>query len=282
MLKDVLGLKSRTRYATLPPRPSPSVPDENRCPQCGGMIPAGNEGRLMVCPECGYHFPLGAWERISLITDEDSFVEFDAGVSSTDPLKFPGYDAKLIQSQELSGLNEAVVTGRASIKGVETVLGVMDSRFMMGSMGSVVGEKIARAFEAARKCRLPVVMFTASGGARMQEGMLSLLQMAKTSAAVKRFSNEGLLYISVLTHPTTGGVTASFATLADIIMAEPGATVGFAGARVIEQTIRQKLPSGFQKSEFLLEHGMVDLVVPRSELKDILHRLLKLHQGRRP
>jgi len=246
------------------------------------MIPAGNEGRLMVCPECGYHFPLGAWERISLITDEDSFVEFDAGVSSTDPLKFPGYDAKLIQSQELSGLNEAVVTGRASIKGVETVLGVMDSRFMMGSMGSVVGEKIARAFEAARKCRLPVVMFTASGGARMQEGMLSLLQMAKTSAAVKRFSNEGLLYISVLTHPTTRGVTASFATLADIIIAEPGATVGFAGARVIEQTIRQKLPSGFQKSEFLLEHGMVDLVVPRSELKDILHRLLKLHQGRRP
>jgi len=286
MLKDKLGFKSRSKYVTLPPRQEskPDTPGQQgeRCPHCGSLPPVEDEARrLMVCPECGYHFPMGAWERIQLITDEDSFVEFDAGMSSRDILGFPGYVEKLDCARQKTGLNEAVVTGRAAIYGEEVALGVMDSRFMMGSMGLVVGEKITRAFETARECKLPVIMFTASGGARMQEGMISLMQMAKTSAAVSRFSNSGLLYISVLTHPTTGGVTASFATLGDIVLAEPGATIGFAGARVIEQTIRQKLPSDFQKSEFLLDHGMIDLIVNREELKGFLYKMLRFHKGRK-
>lgn len=286
MIKDVLGLKSKTKYATLPPRSENRVRDggqiDNRCPQCGSLPPTKDgEDQLMVCPECGYHHPLGAWERIKVTADEASFAEFDADLSSGDPIGFPGYAEKLADSRQNTGLNEAVITGRATINYIELVLGVMDSRFMMGSMGSVVGEKITRAFEFARENRLPVVMFTASGGARMQEGMLSLMQMAKTSAAVSRFSQDGLLYVAVLTHPTTGGVTASFATLADILIAEPGATIGFAGARVIEQTIRQKLPPSFQRSEFLLEHGMIDRIVHRAELKGFLDNMLRLHKGRR-
>ncbi|MGE5544935.1 MAG: acetyl-CoA carboxylase, carboxyltransferase subunit beta [Bacillota bacterium] len=287
MLKDRLGFKSRSKYATLPPRQeskvgSPGQADE-RCPNCGSQPTLEDDARsLMVCQDCGHHFPLGAWERIQLITDEDSFVEFDAGMTSRDILGFPGYEEKLDCARQNTGLKEAVVTGRAAIYGEEVVLGVMDSRFMMGSMGLVVGEKITRAFETARDCKLPVVMFTASGGARMQEGMVSLMQMAKTSAAVSRFSQSGLLYIAVLTHPTTGGVTASFATLADIVLAEPGATIGFAGARVIEQTIRQKLPSNFQKSEFLFDHGMIDLIVNREELKGFLHKMLRFHKRRKP
>ncbi|NLW43914.1 MAG: acetyl-CoA carboxylase carboxyltransferase subunit beta [Syntrophomonadaceae bacterium] len=283
MLKDRLGFKSRTRYATVRPRGDASVQalDGERCPGCGNPFPDEDDARrLMVCPDCGYHFPLGVWDRIQLITDEDRFMELDADFISGDPLEFPGYMEKLDSARQQTGLKEAVVTGKGTIYGQEVILGAMDGRFMMGSMGLAVGEKIARAFEIARENRLPVVMFTASGGARMQEGMVSLMQMAKTSAAVERFSRSGLLYISVLTHPTTGGVTASFATLADIVLAEPGATIGFAGARVIEQTIRQKLPASFQKSEFLLEHGMIDAIVNREELKGFLYKLLRFHKGR--
>ncbi len=283
MLKDRLGFKSKTRYATVKPRWEASVktPDGERCPGCGSPPPVEDDARrLMVCPECGYHYPLGVWERVRLITDPDSFVELDANIVSGDPLGFPGYKEKLDSARHNTGLQEAVITGMGTVYGHDVVIGAMDGRFMMGSMGLAVGEKITRAFEIARELKLPVIMFTASGGARMQEGMVSLLQMAKTSAAVERFSKSGLLYISVLTHPTTGGVTASFATLADIVLAEPGATIGFAGARVIEQTIRQKLPASFQKSEFLLDHGMIDLIVKREELKEILYKLLRFHKGR--
>lgn len=283
MLKDRFIFKTKTRYATVKPRWEVNVKsaDDERCPGCGNPPPTDDDAkRLMVCPECGYHYPLGVWERVRLVTDGDSFVELDAGLVSGDPLDFPGYKEKLESARKNTGLQEAVITGMGRVYGHDVVIGAMDGRFMMGSMGLAVGEKITRAFEIARELKLPVIMFTASGGARMQEGMVSLLQMAKTSAAVERFSKSGLLYVSVLTHPTTGGVTASFATLADIVLAEPGATIGFAGARVIEQTIRQKLPAGFQKSEFLLDHGMIDLIVTREELKEILFKLLRFHKGR--
>lgn len=285
MLKDKFGFKSRTKYATLYPRQESYIDSKgnagDRCPHCGNIPSEDEARRLMVCKECGYNFPLGAWERVQLIADEDSFAELDADMLSGDPLDFPGYVEKLGCARQNTGLKEAVITGRAAIYGEEVVLGVMDGRFMMGSMGFVVGEKITRAFETAREDKLPIIMFTASGGARMQEGMVSLMQMAKTSAAVNRFSQSGLLYIAVLTHPTTGGVTASFATLADIVLAEPGATIGFAGARVIEQTIRHKLPSGFQKSEFLLEHGMIDLIINREEQKEFFYKMLRFHKGRK-
>jgi len=282
VLKDRFIFKTKTRYATVKPRWEVNVKsaDDERCPGCGNPPPTDDDAkRLMVCPECGYHYPLGVWERVRLVTDGDSFVELDAGLVSGDPLDFPGYKEKLESARKNTGLQEAVITGMGRVYGHDVVIGAMDGRFMMGSMGLAVGEKITRAFEIARELKLPVIMFTASGGARMQEGMVSLLQMAKTSAAVERFSKSGLLYVSVLTHPTTGGVTASFATLADIVLAEPGATIGFAGARVIEQTIRQKLPAGFQKSEFLLDHGMIDLIVTREELKEILFKLLRFHKG---
>lgn len=281
---DRLGFKSKSKYVTINPRPESNIESkryaDNRCPHCGSL-PEDDAKHLMVCQECGYHFPLGAWDRIQLITDEDSFVEFDSDMASSDLLGFPGYAEKLDRAQQETGLKEAVIAGKAAIYGEELVLGVMDSRFIMGSMGAVVGEKITRAFEIAKECRLPIVMFTASGGARMQEGMVSLLQMAKTSAAVNRFSKSGLLYMAVLTHPTTGGVTASFATLADLVLAEPGATIGFAGARVIQQTIRQKLPADFQKSEFLLDHGMIDLIINRDEQKEFLYRMIRFHKGRK-
>jgi acetyl-CoA carboxylase carboxyl transferase subunit beta len=233
----------------------------------------------LVCPRCSYHFPMNSGERIDLLVDENSFCEFDSGLTSCNILDFPGYEEKLTSGSNKSELNEAIVTGYANIAGCKVVLGVMDSNFMMASMGSVVGEKFCRAVERAINDRCPLIMCTASGGARMQEGMVALMQMAKTSSLLARFHDSGLLYISLLTHPTTGGVLASFASLADIIIAEPGALIGFAGPRVIEQTIKQKLPEGFQRSEFLLEHGMIDLVVNRKEIKEKLALLLKLHQG---
>jgi len=232
-----------------------------------------------VCPHCGYHFTVTAWERIQLLADEHSFVPLDAELRSHNYLDFPDYDDKLRFAEEESGLNEAILTGSASLGGIPVIVGVMESRFMMASMGSVVGEKICRAVEEAIKRSCPLILCACSGGARMQEGMLSLMQMAKTSAVLNRFHQKGLLYISILTNPTTGGVSASFATLADIIIAEPGALVGFTGPRVIEQTLRQKLPEGFQRAEFLLEHGMIDLVIPRSELTSTLTKLVALHQG---
>lgn len=250
---------------------------EVTCPNCHKTIPVSrlwaNEN---VCP-CGHHFRLSARQRISLVTDRDSFREMDAGLRSEDPLNFAGYQAKLATASLSSNEADAVICGTASIHGCECCLFVMEPAFMMGSMGTVVGEKITRLFEYALENRLSVVGFTVSGGARMQEGLLSLMQMAKVSGAVKRHSDGGLLYLTVLTDPTTGGVTASFAMEGDIILAEPGATVGFAGARVIEQTTRKQLPKGFQKSEFLLEHGFVDAIVSRKFQKETIAKLLILH-----
>ena len=233
---------------------------------------------LAVCPKCGYHFPLGGYYRLSTILDPGSFRELNEKYPAGNPLSFPGYRAKLELAQRRTGLNEAAVTAVGTIGGVKCVVGVLDSRFLMGSMSAAVGEKITLAIEYAAKNKLPLILFAASGGARMQEGILSLMQMAKTSAALARFAEKGLLYISVLTDPTTGGVTASFASLGDIILAEPGALIGFAGPRVIQQTIGETLPEGFQRSEFQMEHGFVDAVVPRSQLRAELSRLLRLHE----
>lgn len=230
-----------------------------------------------VCSKCDHHLRIGARERISLIVDENSFIEYDKEMKAVDPLNFPEYDEKISRAKEKSGEYEAVVTGEGKINDIPTVICVMNPEFMMGSMGSVVGEKITRAIENAIDKKLPVILFSASGGARMQEGILSLMQMGKTSAALSRLSDEGLLYISVLTDPTTGGVTASFAMLGDIILAEPKALIAFAGPRVIEQTIRQRLPEGFQRSEFLKEKGFVDKIVHRKDLKSMLHKILAIH-----
>ncbi len=250
-----------------------------KCNLCKKVIFAEDvEKGYYICPKCGGYYHMPALERIRMIADEGSFEEWDRELKPVNPMRYKGYLDKLRQQQEKTGLKEAVVTGKAKIDGTELVLGVCDSRFLMASMGENVGEKIARAVERATKMRLPVILFAASGGARMQEGIVSLMQMAKTSAVLKRHSEAGLLYISVLTDPTTGGVTASFAMLGDIILAEPGALIGFAGPRVIEQTIGQKLPKGFQRSEFLLEHGFLDGIVERKRLRESLSQILKLHE----
>lgn len=252
-----------------------------KCPRCLNMIMTDElEKNLRVCPECGYHARLTAPERIRLIADKESFREFDADMKSLNPIDFPDYEAKQKKLRESTGLNDAVVTGECTVRGEKCVLGVMDSRYMMASMGSVVGEKITRAFEYATEHKLPVIMFTASGGARMQEGIVSLMQMAKTSGAVARHSDAGLLYITVLTDPTTGGVTASFASLGDIIIAEPKVLVGFAGRRVIEGTIKQRLPDDFQSAEFMLEHGFADMIVERKSMRRTIAHILKLHPMR--
>jgi len=258
----------------------PFVPDSMwvKCPGCGAMLLMSDiEENDKICTKCGYHFRLTARERIALLADKDSFKEFDAELKSKNIIDFPDYNRKLKSSKLKSGENESVVTGRCTMGGYDTVLCVMEPGFMMGSMGTVTGEKITRAFEYATENMLPVVVCTVSGGARMHEGIMSLMQMAKTSGAVKRHSDAGLLYITVLTDPTTGGVTASFAMEGDIILSEPNALVGFAGPRVIEQTIRQKLPKGFQTSEFVLEKGFIDAVVNRKDLKVTLVRLLGFH-----
>ena len=253
---------------------------EKNCPNCHKDIPLSRLwANDLVCP-CGYHFRMKARQRIQMIADKGSFRELFSGMKSDNPLNFPGYKDKIETVRVASGEKEAVVCGSAMIGKQKCCLFVMESYFMMGSMGSAVGEKITSLFEYAIQYRLPVIGFTVSGGARMQEGLLSLMQMAKTSAAVKRHSDAGLLYIAVLTDPTTGGVTASFAMEADIILAEPGATVGFAGARVIEQTTKKALPEGFQTSEFVLEHGFIDSIIPRSNQKKYLTELLKMHDGR--
>ena len=233
-----------------------------------------------VCYECGYYFRVRTKNRIRMVADAGTFETWDNDLKTGNPLNFPEYEEKVAATQEKTGLNEGVTMGSCTINGEKTVLGVIDARFMMGSMGHVVGERITRAMEKATEQKLPVILFCCSGGARMQEGIISLMQMAKTSAAVKRHSDAGLLYIPVLTDPTTGGVTASFAMLGDIILAEPGALIGFAGPRVIEQTIGQKLPEGFQRAEFQLEHGFVDAIVERKDLKITLNRILKMHHSR--
>jgi acetyl-CoA carboxylase carboxyl transferase beta subunit len=250
-----------------------------KCNLCKKVILTEDvENGYYICPKCGGYYHMPAMERIQMIADQDSFEEWDRDMRPVNPMRYKGYLDKLKLQQEKTGLKEAVVTGRAKLDGNDVVLGVCDGRFLMASMGENVGEKIARAVERATEMQLPVVMFACSGGARMQEGIVSLMQMAKTSAALKRHSEAGLLYISVLTDPTTGGVTASFAMLGDIILAEPGALIGFAGPRVIEQTIGQKLPKGFQRSEFLLEHGFLDGIVERKQLKETLSQIIRLHQ----
>ena len=265
-------------------RRKPEAPEGilKKCNKCGAAILTDEviNGKY-ICPKCHGYFRIPAYKRIELVTDAGSFEEWDAkideGERPENPLNFRGYTEKVEALREKTGLDEAVVTGKATICGYPVVIGVCDGRFMMASMGHAVGEKITRAVERATKERLPVVLFTCSGGARMQEGIISLMQMAKTSAALKRHSDAGFLYIPVLTDPTTGGVTASFAMLGDIILAEPGALIGFAGPRVIEQTIGQKLPEGFQRAEFLLEHGFVDRIVTRDEMKEVLGQILKMH-----
>lgn len=269
----------RKNYITFTRRPE--VPEGllRKCNKCGGAIIAEDVKKdHYICPKCGGYFRVHARRRIEMITDEGSFEEWDSDLQGGNPLEYKGYEEKLKKLQEKTGLSEAVVTGKAKIDGREAVIGVCDGRFLMASMGEAVGEKIARAVERATKERLPVILFACSGGARMQEGIVSLMQMAKTSAALKRHSDAGLLYISVLTDPTTGGVTASFAMLGDVILAEPKALIGFAGPRVIEQTIGQKLPDGFQRAEFLLEHGFLDAIVERPQMKETLSKILALHE----
>lgn len=253
-----------------------------KCSKCGEIIYNGElERNLKICPKCGMHFRLNVYERLAIILDSASFMEYDEELSSEDPLKFKDireYEERIAEAQKKTGLREAVVSGEGKIEGQDIIVAAMDFHFMAGSMGSVVGEKITRAVEKAIEKRWPLLIVSCSGGARMQEGMLSLMQMAKTGAAIGRLHEAGLLYISLLTDPTTGGVTASFASLGDIIIAEKEATIGFTGRRVIEQTIKQNLPNNFQKPDFLLEHGLIDMVVDRKELKATLAKLLYLHQ----
>lgn len=249
------------------------------CKSCGrrAKISAWKEN-LYVCPFCGHYRAMGCEERFQAVFDDGSVRELDGGLQGKNLLDFPGYSEKLKETEKKTGLTESAVTKTGTIGGIPAVVAVMDSRFFMGSMSSAVGERITRAVEYADENHLPLIIFCASGGARMQEGIYSLMQMAKTSAAVQTFSDHGGLYISYLTHPTTGGVTASFASLGDITLAEPGALIGFAGPRVIEQTIGQKLPKGFQRSEYLEQHGFVDRIVDRSEMKKVLVDILKLHR----
>lgn len=272
--------KNRKEYTTIKVNTS-NVPDGllRKCKKCSSIVLAEDvKNNNYICPKCGGYFRVHAYRRIEMVVDKDSFEPMFEGLNTRNPLKMKGYEAKVQALRDKTGLDEAVTTGRATIGGNSVAIAVCDGRFLMASMGEVVGEKIARGVERATKEKLPVIIFTCSGGARMQEGMTSLMQMAKTSAALKRHSDAGLLYITVLTDPTTGGVTASFAMLGDIILAEPKALIGFAGPRVIEQTIHKKLPKGFQRSEFLLKHGFIDKIVERKDMKTVLEQILTMHR----
>ena len=271
--------KNRKSYIPLKSE-RPEVPEGllKKCNKCGAAILTEEvKSAGYICPKCQGYFRVHAYERIRMTVDEDSFEEWEKDMEFVNPLEFKGYEEKVKSLKEKTGLSEAVVTGKASIEGNPAVIAVCDGRFLMASMGQVVGEKITRAVERATKEQLPVIIFACSGGARMQEGIVSLMQMAKTAAALKQHSDAGLLYVSVLTDPTTGGVTASFAMLGDVILAEPKALIGFAGPRVIEQTIGEKLPKGFQRSEFLLEHGFIDRIVERKETRTVLGNILQMH-----
>jgi len=293
------GFFKKTKYITMPRKTQvksishlnflgvqeevqPSIPDGmwQKCKKCGQILYTKDvEEQDQVCPDCGYHFRLSASQRIQQLMDPDTFEPWDEDLVLQNPLQDNKYLEKMKQLQEQTGLGDALISGKGSLGGYAIVLGVMDSGFLMGSMGTVVGEKLTRAIERATQQKLPVVLFTASGGARMQEGIFSLMQMAKTSAALAKHQEAGLLSIIVLTDPTTGGVTASFAMLGDIILAEPEALIGFAGPRVIRQTIGQQLPEGFQTSEFLLQHGFIDQIVTRKEMKEVITKILALHEG---
>ena len=284
-LSNMFKKTSRRGYISLgegkPAHMAPEVPEGllKKCNVCKSAILTEDvKNGYYICPKCQNYFRVHAMHRIEMVADAGTFEEWDKGLTSGNPLHYKGYEEKVEALQEKTGLDEAVVTGKARIAGNEVVLAVCDGRFMMASMGKVVGEKITRAVEKATSERIPIIIFACSGGARMQEGIHSLMQMAKTSAALKRHHDAGCLYVSVLTDPTTGGVTASFAMLGDIILAEPGALIGFAGPRVIEQTIGQKLPKGFQRAEFLQEHGFVDQIVERPRLRETLAEIVAMHK----
>lgn len=280
MLEDLFKVVT-ARFNVDDSEKAPDAPAEKlfKCPRCSESCTADElEANSWVCPSCGYHSRISARQRLSITVDKGSFVEYDKDMTSLNPIDFPDYEEKIAGLREKTGLNEAVVTGECTIKGERCIIGIMDSHFMMASMGSVVGEKVTRAFERAAEKKLPLVLFTASGGARMQEGLVSLMQMAKTSGAAAKLSQAGGLYITVLTDPTTGGVTASFASLGDIIIAEPKVLVGFAGRRVIEGTIKQRLPEDFQSAEFTLENGFADMIVDRKNLRRTIAHLIRLHK----
>ena len=275
------GEKERTKKKNKKrQKAEPSIPDGMwiKCNTCKAIIYKKEVTEFKLCPNCDAHFRMSPSERIAITCDEGTWEELDAGMRTKNPMDYPDYDKVIEKAQKKAGILEGVVTGRCKICGQDTVLALMDSHFMMGSMGSVVGEKVTRAVEYATKNRLPIIIFTTSGGARMQEGIISLMQMAKVAEALGRHDEAGLLYITVLTDPTTGGVTASFAMLGDIILSEPKALIGFAGQRVIQGTIHQKLPEGFQRAEFQLEHGFVDRIVHREKLRGELGKILLLHK----
>ena len=277
---DIIGLFKKSKNELEEGGIVPTVPDnEVQCPSCKRFFEKSDLYRnRLVCKACGYHFRAGARNRLRFTCDKDTFREINPGVISQNPLNFPGYDDKIKAARKNSRESEGVICGTAEIRGEKCALFVMDPTFMMGSMGTAVGERLARLFEYATENSLPVVGFTASGGARMQEGILSLMQMAKVSGAVRAHSDAGNLYITVLTDPTTGGVTASFAMQGDVIISEPGALIGFAGRRVVEQTTSKKLPDNFQSAEFMLDHGFVDMIVPRGDLRGVLSKLLSMHK----
>lgn len=281
MIRDIFKKNYKKKYATIPSdKAKHDVPEGimMKCPECRkNVFTKDLMKNFKVCPSCDHHMKMTGFERVEILLDENTFVSMDDHLQTDNPLNFPSYTEKVKSDMKKTGLNEAVLTGVGALDGQQIVVAIMDAHFRMGSMGSVVGEKITRAVEKATELRVPFVIFTASGGARMQEGVLSLMQMAKTSVALRRHSDHGLLYISILTHPTTGGVSASFASVGDINLAEPKALIGFAGRRVIEQTVREKLPEDFQTAEFLLDHGQLDAVVHRKDMRDTLATIVKLH-----
>lgn len=281
MIRDIFRKNHKKKYATLPSdQAKHDVPEGImiKCPECRkNVFNKDLSKNLKVCPSCDHHMKMTAYERVEAFLDEDSFESMDDHLQTDNPLNFPGYTEKVKSDSKKTGLNEAVLTGIGELAGQKVVVAIMDAHFRMGSMGSVVGEKITKAVEKATELQVPFIIFTASGGARMQEGVLSLMQMAKTSVALRRHSDHGLLFISILTHPTTGGVSASFASVGDINLAEPKALIGFAGRRVIEQTVREKLPEDFQTAEFLLEHGQLDAVIHRKDMRDTVASLVKMH-----
>jgi acetyl-CoA carboxylase carboxyl transferase subunit beta len=284
MFKDIFKRSNnKKKYVVVQDMKDTDVPEGimTKCPKCKKIMYTKElKKNLNVCTHCDHHLAMTAHDRIHAIVDKGSFEEFDAGMTSANPLDFPDYMEKLEKDKVKTEMNEAIVTGTGQIDGMPFGICVMDSRFRMGSMGSVVGEKVCRVIDYCTEQRLPFVIFTASGGARMQEGILSLMQMAKTSVAIKRHSDQGLLYISYMTHPTTGGVSASFASVGDINLAEPESLIGFAGRRIIEQTIGEKLPDDFQTAEFLLEHGQLDRVVHRKDMRELLKLLIMMHGGK--
>ena len=281
MVRNIFKLNRKKKETKIPSEQSKNgVPEGlmTKCPECKSIqLTKDLLQACKVCPSCDYHMRLTAHERADMLFDENTFTTIDDHLKTGNPLKFPSYTEKVEADAKKTGLNEAVLTGVGEINGQQVAIAIMDANFRMGSMGSVVGEKITRAVEKATELKVPMLIFSASGGARMQEGVLSLMQMAKTSVALNRHSEAGLLYISIMTYPTTGGVSASFASVGDINLAEPKALIGFAGRRVIEQTVREKLPSDFQTAEFLLDHGQLDAVVHRSEMKDTLSKIIRLH-----